>query len=90
MSENREASKIQTLGGNPEGRIQRYFCVDDEHCHAFSHVSEEAALVKRTPKQVKVGGETVDGWIVEVMVPATDGVIRNDPLADRNTKELPL
>jgi hypothetical protein len=69
------------LGGTPEGRIQRYFCIDDEECRAFSRVSKEARVLRRIPKQVWVMGKEVNGWIVEIMVPATDGVVRFYPRA---------
>ena len=68
------------LGGTPEERIQRYFCVDDEKCHAFARVSKEAKVVKREPKEIQVMGKLVKGWIVELLVPATDGIVRVDPI----------
>ena len=70
------------LGGALEGRLQRYFCIDDEECQAFSMVSSEAKVLSRVPKRVRVMGEEVDGWIVELIVPATDGVVRVDPLEE--------
>lgn len=72
------------LGGKPEGRIQRYFCVDDEKYHAFARVSKDATVLRRIPKRIRVMGKDVDGWVVEVMVPATDGVVRVDPLEAPN------
>ena len=80
-----EPSEDQTqgsaqLGGKPEGRIQRYFCMDDEKYHAFARVSKDATVLRRIPKRIRVMGKDVDGWVVEVMVPATDGVVRVDPL----------
>ena len=71
------------LGGQPEGRIQRYFCIDDEECRAFSMISKEARVLRRIPKQIRLEDTTVDGWIVELMVPATDGPVRLDPLKER-------
>lgn len=68
------------LGGKPEGRIQRYFCMDDEKYHAFARVSKDATVLRRIPMRIRVRGKDVDGWIVEVMVPATDGVVRVDPI----------
>ncbi len=72
------------LGGRPEGRIQRYFCVDDEKYHAFARVSKDATVLRRMPKRIRVMGKDVDGWVVEVMIPATDGVVRVDPLEAAN------
>ncbi len=72
------------LGGKPEGRIQRFFCVDDEKYHAFARVSKDATVLRRNPKRIRVMGRDVDGWVVEVMVPATDGVVRVDPLEAPN------
>ena len=70
------------LGGRPEGRLQRYFCIDDEECHAFSMISAEAKVVRRIPKRIKVMGKEVEGWIVELIVPATDGTVRIDPMEE--------
>ena len=78
-SDSRKQSRAQ-LGGKPEGRIQQYFCVDDEKYHAFARVSKDATVLRRMPKRIRVMGKDVDGWVVEVTVPATDGVVRVDPL----------
>ena len=75
-------TQTQTLGGTPEGRIQRYFCVDDDGCHAFERLSRDAEVVSREPKLVQVDGKEVSGWIVEILVAATDGVVRFDPLVE--------
>ena len=88
MSEERpkkEGRVVARLGGQADERIHRYFCVDDEHCHAFAHVSKDARVVKRTPITINVPGGVAEGWIVEVSVPATDGTVRIDPLADTTT-----
>ena len=52
-------SKTPTLGGTPEDRIQRYFCVDDDGCHAFERLSRDAEVVNREPKTVLVNGKEV-------------------------------
>jgi len=80
MSENAQNETPQ-LGGTPEGRIQRYFCVDDEECHAFARVSKEAKVLRKEPREIQVMGESVKGWIVELLVPATDGVVRMAPMS---------
>jgi|GEM_PF-2387191 hypothetical protein len=67
------------LGGVPKGKIQRYFCVDDEDYHALSMVSADARIIRRDPKQVMVLGRQVDGWLVELEVSPTDGVVRSYP-----------
>lgn len=87
MSENveKDGHVVARLGGQADERTHRYFCVDDEQCHAFAHVSRDAKVVKRTPMTAKIPDGTVKGWIVEVSVPATDGRVRIDPLADTTT-----
>lgn len=83
MSEIASESKSEPirLGGVPKDRIQRYFCVDDEECHALSMVSNDARIVRRTPRSIVVLGREVSGWIVELEVPATDGIVRSAPEA---------
>ena len=80
--EAKEEAEIPQLGKQPEGRIQRYFCIDDEKCQAFARVSKDTKVQKRTRKVISVMGKEVEGWIVEVLVPATDGTVRMDPLAE--------
>ncbi len=72
---------IDRLGGIPEGRVQRYFCVDDSDCRALERVSKDAKLLRKERREFKVRGQIVHGWIVELEVPATDGVVRADPMA---------
>ena len=60
-SNSRSQSRTQ-LGGKPEGRVQRYFCVDDEKYHAFARVSKDATVLRRMPKRIRVLGKDVDGW----------------------------
>ncbi|MDA0748203.1 MAG: hypothetical protein O2954_16900, partial [bacterium] len=62
-----KAEAVSQLGGTPEGRVQRYFCMDDTDCQAFSRVSKDVRVVKRTPKRVRIMGQEVDGWIVEIV-----------------------
>jgi len=79
MSETPKA--IDRLGGIPEGRVQRYFCVDDDNCRALERVSKDAKLLHKAPREIVVMGKVMKGWIVELEVPATDGVVRTDPMA---------
>ena len=82
-AEKKSASESSAqLGSSPECRTHRYFCIDDDQCKAFSRVSKEATHVRKIPKRIKVLGEEIDGWIVELRVPATDGVVREDPLKE--------
>ena len=81
-SKSQSEEKVTRLGSQPEGRIQRYFCVDDNACRAFSMLSNEARVLRRSPKTIRVLGKEVAGWEVEILVPATDGVVRMDPLED--------
>ena len=86
MSAEKTSSSSAKLGGAPEGRTHRYFCIDDDQCKAFSRVSKEAMHIRKIPKRVNVFGKEIDGWIIELRVPATDGVVRVDPLKEsRNT-----
>jgi len=80
--QSRSNDPVSLLGGKPEGRLQRYFCIDDGEDHAFSMVSKEAKVLRRSPKQIQVMGKEVNGWIVELIVPATDGAVRIDPMAE--------
>ncbi len=77
-----DSKQAPTLGGIPEGRTQRYFCIDDEGCHAFERISRDSQVVSREPKTIIVDGLEVSGWIVEILVSATDGVVRFDPVTD--------
>ncbi len=77
-----DSKQAPTLGGTPEGRTQRYFCIDDEGCHAFERISRDSQVVSREPKTILVDGLEVSGWIVEILVSDTDGVVRFDPVTD--------
>ena len=79
MEENKQ--KIDSLGGIPEGRVQRYFCVDDDKCRALQRISKDAKLLHKEPREIVVMGKVVKGWVVELEVPATDGVVRTAPIA---------
>lgn len=81
MNEEKHEAECSKLGGMPEGRIQRYFCVDDDKCRALARVSEDAEILSKKAKEIIVRGEVVKGWIVELEVPATDGVVRMDLVA---------
>jgi hypothetical protein len=83
--DNIDSKQPPTLGGTPEGRMQRYFCVDDDGCHAFERLSGDAQVVNREPKTVLVDGKEVSGWIIEILVSATDGVVRFDPVVETET-----
>ena len=45
MIEEKHEAECPRLGGMPEARIQRYFCVDDDKCRALSRVSEDAKIL---------------------------------------------
>jgi len=81
MSEEKREGRFPRLGGTPEGRIQRYFCVDDNNCHALARVSKDAKVISKETKEITVMGKVVKGWIVELEVPASDGVVRMDIVA---------
>ena len=81
MNNEKQEAECPRLGGMPEARIQRYFCVDDDKCHALALVSEDAKILSKEAKEIVVRGEVVKGWTVELEVPATDGVVRMDLVA---------
>ncbi len=81
MNDENQEAECPRLGGMPEARIQRYFCVDDDSCRALALVSEDAKILSKEAKEIVVRGEAVNGWVVELEVPATDGVVRLDLVA---------
>ncbi len=81
MDKEKHEAECPRLGGMPEARIQRYFCVDDDKCHALARVSEDAKVISKEAKEIVVRSEVVKGWIVELEVPATDGLVRMDLVA---------
>ncbi len=81
MSKKKRDDACSRLGGIPEARIQRYFCVDDDECHALARVSKDATILSKEAKEIVVKDEVVKGWVVELGVPATDGVVRMDLVA---------
>ena len=78
MSSEKNKTEYAKLGGTPDGRIQRYFCVDDDDCRALDRVSGDAIVISKETKEIVVKGKTIKGWVVELEVPATDGVVRMD------------
>lgn len=78
---NNDGKVLDRLGGIPEGRVQRYFCVDDDNCRALERVSKDAKVLHKERREFTVMGKVVKGWIVQLEVPATDGVVRTDPMA---------
>lgn len=78
-----EGGEVTRLGGTEEGRIQRYFCVNDPEKSALPRLSRDAKIVRKTPKKVRVQGKEIQGWIVEILTPGTDGVVRLDPQEER-------
>ena len=42
---------------------------------------KDAKVISKEAKEIVVRGEIVNGWIVELEVPATDGVVRMDLVA---------
>ncbi|MDP6040401.1 MAG: hypothetical protein QGG64_17750 [Candidatus Latescibacteria bacterium] len=78
MNEEKQEGNVPRLGGMPEGRIQRYFCVDDDNCHALERVSKDAKIISKETKEITVMGQVVKGWVVELEVPVSDGAVRMD------------
>ena len=81
MDKKKQEAECSRLGGMPEARIQRYFCVDDDKCRALARVSVDAKILSKEAKEIVVRGEVINGWVVELEVPPTDGVVRMDLVA---------
>lgn len=81
MGEEKQEEEVPRLGGMPEGRIQRYFCVDDDECHALARVSKDAIVISKEVKEIMFMGRVIKGWVVELEVPVSDGVVRMDIMA---------
>ena len=73
---------VTRLGNIEEGRIQKFFCISDPDQSNLSKASGEAKIVKKTPATISVHGKEVKGWVVELLTPSTDGILRIDPSED--------
>ena len=61
----------------PEEQTERLFCIDDHgECVGLSHQSQ---IVSKESTTIKVHGKEVQGWIVTIKTPATDGIVRLNP-----------
>ncbi|GEM_PF-6956886 len=74
---------VTRLGGVEEGHTQRYFCINDPEKSELPRLSRETKVIQKTPKTICVKGKKVQGWIVEILTPSTDGVVRLDPQEER-------
>jgi hypothetical protein len=74
---------VTRLGGVEEGHVQRYFCINEPEKAELPRLSREAKIIKKTPKTICVKGNEVQGWIVEILTPSTDGIVRIDPQEER-------
>ena len=72
-----EKSSVTKMGSMDEGYIQRIFCINDSE--SMIRVSKEAKIVEKTPKTIRVKDKEVEGWIVDILNPGTDGVVRFEP-----------
>jgi hypothetical protein len=70
---------VTRLGNIEEGRIQRYFCVNDPDHSQLPRVSKDSRVIRKAPTTIRVQGREVKGWIVELLTPCTDGVVRLNP-----------
>ena len=72
-----EKNSVTKMGTMDEGYIQRIFCINDSE--SMIRVSKETKIVGKKPKTIRVKGKEVVGWIVDILNPGTDGVVRFEP-----------
>ena len=61
----------------PAEQTERLFCLDEDgKCKGLSHESQIVAKERTT---IVVHGKEVQGWIVTIRTPATDGLVRSNP-----------
>ena len=77
-----DSGGVTRLGNIEEGRVQKFFCINDPDQPGMSGTSGEVRIVKKTPRTIYVNGKEVKGWIVEMLTPSTDGIVRIDPNED--------
>ena len=69
-------------GVTPEEQTERLFCIDDQgECVGLSHQSQ---IVSKEKTTIKVQGKEVQGWIVTIRTPVTDGLVSSnsyDPMS---------
>ena len=65
-----------------EEQTERLFCMDDHgECVGLSHSSH---IISKKKATIKVHGKDVQGWIVTIKIPTTDGLVRSnlrDPMS---------
>lgn len=76
-----DGSGVTRLGNIEAGRIQKFFCINDPERSDLPR-SGEGSILQKTPKTIHVQGREVKGWIVELLTPSTDGIVRIDPSED--------
>ena len=64
MSEEKYEAECPRLGGIPEARIQRYFCVDDDNVTRWLRYQKMPKSFKRSQRNCCDSG-VVKGWIVD-------------------------
>jgi hypothetical protein len=67
-------------------QTERLFCIDNHgECRGLS---QESQIVAKEKRAIKVRGKEVQGWIVTIKAPATDGLVRSNPLDP--TSQIPV
>ncbi len=62
-----------------ETKTEVLFCTD------CSFISNESVILEKKPKVINVYGKEIQGWVVKIAVPATDGLV---PLSYTRTEEV--
>jgi len=62
-----------------EKKTEILFCTD------CSFISDESVILEKEPKVINVYGKDIQGWVVKIAVPATDGLVS---LSYTRTEEL--
>ena len=70
-----------------DGRIQSYFYAGDHDNLTLKRLTEDAEVLSRTRKMIKVRGKWVEGRIVKLKIAATDGCVPFDYEMERDSGE---
>ncbi len=73
MSDNAEANE-----NIRDWKIHSYFCIDDKDDRTMAALRDDAVVLKKERKTVHIRGKKIEGWIIHLKIPATDGLITLD------------
>ena len=68
-----------------EMRVQSYFYAGDHDDLTLKRLTGDAEVLCQTRKTIKVRGRWVEGWIVKLRIPATDGCVPFDYAVERGS-----